>query len=99
MAACQAAESMAPTVSAGMTNKLNAAFAKNISHTKSTSGSKTVGAWGTRLGDGGCAWGTRLGGSIITIMTLSAAGFPKGTGNLAVRTCIRAMLRTSLILS
>ena len=44
MAACQAAESMAPTVSSGMTNKLNAAFAKNASHTKTSSGSKTVSA-------------------------------------------------------
>ena len=42
MAACAAAESMAPTISAGATSKINAAFAKNASHTHTSSGTKTV---------------------------------------------------------
>ena len=42
LAACAAAESMAPTVSSGMTSRLNAAFAKNASHSKTKSGSTTV---------------------------------------------------------
>ena len=47
MASCQAAAAMAPSVSAGMTSKLNTAFAKNVSHTKTKSGSKTVCARGS----------------------------------------------------
>ena len=42
MASCAAAESMAPSISAGATNKLNTAFAKNASNTHTASGSKSV---------------------------------------------------------
>lgn len=38
----QAAEAMAPSLSAGATSKINAAFTKNASNTKAKTGTKAV---------------------------------------------------------